>query len=646
MANKVSQPRVLTLQRELAPLVLVLFSALAAALAYLQALDYPMILDDGGYIIDNTKLQALPLIELWRLFIEPYNNMTEFLPLRDFSYWLDMTLFGLYPPAFRWHNLALYLLCLPLVYVITLKLWGLFHYSAVQENSASAVWAAATVTALFALHPSHVEAVIWISGRKDVLSGLFSLLALWLALGVKKENGFSTRHATSALLMLLAAMLSKAAAVAIAPVIALFWLIFWRDIPLAGRRRVLLLYPLASLLLAVAIALIFAPKVITKIPFYFGVEAITRSVAVLGWLARLAFSAESRHFIYPVFEDSYLGVMVVLGLGVLVAAVGGGVMLLRRHTGHSCYLLEGLSLVIFLLLCLINIQLIPYALPSLVSDRFLFLAVWPAMLLLVSLAWRLRPMLRAALLLSIMLAFTYQTVQRPQDWRSHDALFEADWVAYPGHYMTGIYKIFGVQLQHYLYADAENTANRITDPIFRQAMVKLVETDYAVRVAAQRIGHPHDAMALLWQTGLELRQRPTEAQWNAPISNFWNLRIAILKLQWEWLAKTFPTHSSVSYNAGQWMLEAGKYQGAVAQLRVTVESQRLQESERGAAFYSLGLALIGSGQMAEAEVPLRMALKQSPPDLRAHCLLSAVYKQSSRPEEAARAKANCPNRAP
>jgi len=41
------------------------------------------------------------------------------------------------------------------------------------------VWRSALVAALFALHPLHVESVVWIAERKDVLSALFGLLALW-----------------------------------------------------------------------------------------------------------------------------------------------------------------------------------------------------------------------------------------------------------------------------------------------------------------------------------------------------------------------------------------------------------------------------------------------------------------------------------
>jgi hypothetical protein len=384
--------------RQLAPLMIVLVSAIVAVAVFLQALHYPFVYDDTGYTSRNLKLAGLPLSQLWRLFTEPYNEFYEFLPLREFSYWLDMTLFGMNPSAFRLDNIILYLFCLPLVYGVTSWLWRYFR----PTDAASAPWAAAAVTALFALHPSHAEAVVWIAGRKDVLSTLFSLLALWLAMRARREQGLSASYAAAALVALLAAILSKASAVAVAPVIAIIWTMFWLDIPTQNRRNALLLWPLLSLLLAACMSLIFAAMTTQRIPFYFGVEVVVRTLAVLGWLARLAVSPESRHFFYPVFDYPYLSAMVVLGVIVLAAALTGAAMLLRKHS------LEGFALVVFLLLCLPSLQLVPYAPPALVSDRWLALAVWPVLLLIVALTWRLKPVPRAIILLVIALAWSFQ----------------------------------------------------------------------------------------------------------------------------------------------------------------------------------------------------------------------------------------------
>jgi len=631
----VNLPLSLARTRRFAPLLLVLVSAAIAVAAYLQALDYPFVSDDIAYIPENAKLIALHLSELWRLFIEPYNRFSEFLPLRELSYWFDMTLFGLNPAAFRLHNILLYLLCLPLVYATTLELWRYFR----PADVASAPWAAAAVTALFALHPALVESVVWISGRKYVLPNLFSMLALWLAVRARREQGLSAPHAAAALVAFAAVMLSKASYVAVAPLIALLWVLFRLDIPKPDRRRSLLLWPLAILLLAGLLMLAFIASSKGTEPAYFGIEAVTRTLAVLGWLARLVVSPESRHFFYPVFEDPYLPAMVALGVAVLAAAAAGGVLLLRKRS------LEGFALAAFLLLCVPYLQLIPYAAPSLVQDRFLALAMWPVILLLVALSWRLKPMPRAILLLAIALPWGFQTIERPRDWRSLEALIDTDLRAYPGYYMPAFYKIGYVQLPHGLTREAMETANSITVPELRNIIIRLIEADYAV-ADAKATGNPKEAVNLLSKLGFDLKQSPVQAKWNSPINNLMAHYKGILASQWDYLAEHFPDDVSVRYNAGLWMLEIHQYINAVAHLRAAAGSQRLPESVRGTAFYNLGLALMNSGYADKAEAPLRAALEQSPPDLRAYCLLSKVYKQTRRIEEAARAETSCLGHAP
>ena len=637
-----NQPSALARLRRFSPLLLVLVSAATAIAAYLQALDYPFIFDDEYYITKNAKLAELHLTELWMLFTEPHTPFYEFFPLRDLSYWFDMTLFGLNPSAFRLHNILLYLLCLPLVYATTLELWRYFR----PADAASAPWAAATVTSLFALHPALVESVVWISMRKYVLPNLFSMLALWFAVRARRAQGLSAPNAAATLVAFVAVMLSKTPYITVAPIIALLWLIFWLDIPKSDRRRSLLLWPLAILILAVFLFLLSIVRSaggtgnLDSIPFYFGVKAITRTLAALGWLARLAVSPESRHFFYPVFEDPYLPAMVALGGAVLAASVAGGVMLLRERS------LEGFAVVAFLLLCVPYIHLIPYSVPSLVSDHFLALATWPAVLLIVALCWRLKPIPRTVLSLIIVLPWSFQTAARTHDWRSFETVIDADLRAYPGYYMPAVYKITAIQLPQGLLHDAGKTASSIADPEIRNIMIGLIKDDHAVRVDAVATGKPQEAMGLLWKWGLDLKQRPIQAKWNSPINNIWTQRRFVLAIEWDYLAEHFPDDVSVRYNAGLWMLSAHKYKGAVAHLRAATESQRLPESMRGTAFKNLGLALLYSGHTAEAETPLRAALERSPPDLRAYCLLSNVYEQTGRLDEAARAEANCHSSAP
>src|SRR5208337_2263179 len=50
-------------------------------------------------------------------------------------------------------------------------------------------WRSMVVAALFALHPLHVETVVWISERKDVLSAFFWLATLFLYAEYVKTSG-------------------------------------------------------------------------------------------------------------------------------------------------------------------------------------------------------------------------------------------------------------------------------------------------------------------------------------------------------------------------------------------------------------------------------------------------------------------------
>jgi hypothetical protein len=626
--NSTSSPARL---RRFAPQALVLASALVVAVVYLQALHYPFVSDDQAYIPENTKLAGLHLGQMWRLLTEPYNPL-EFLPLRDLSYWFDIKLFGLNPAAFRAHNIILYLLCLPLVYGTTLGLWRYF-----RPADADAPWAAAAVTALFALHPAHVEAVVWISGRKDVLSGLFSLLALWLAVQAKREQGISPRYAMATLFALLAAMLSKATAVAVAPVIAMLWLIFWRDIPKQDRRYSQLLWPFASLLVAACIAQIFTANSTVNLPVNFGIEMITRALAVLGWMARLAVSFESRHLLYPVLDDPHLSVMVALGLAVLIAAAAGVANLLRKRS------LAGFTLLAFLLLCMPYAQLIPFLTNSLAADRFLFFVVWLAVLLIVFMAWRLKPVPRTVLLLVIASAWAFQTVERSRDWHSYEALIDSDLHAFPGYYQPAFHRITD-ELLFNQYSDAIRTANAITVPEFRDVMIGMIQAVYAVNTATN--GKPDEALASLQNFDDALNHLPGESKWNIPMLEIRFKSQYIFLLKVARLAKQFPGDALVRFRVGSWNLDFQSYEDAVTHLRAATESQHLPELLRGTAFKNLGLALIGAGKAGEAEAPLRAALEQSPPDLSAYCALSAVYKQANRLGDAASAESECRSHVP
>jgi Flp pilus assembly protein TadD len=93
-----------------------------------------------------------------RAFSTPY--FSNWIPLTTLSLLADQSLHGDAPAGWLLTNVALHALASALLFAALTALTG-------------AVWCSAAVAAVFALHPLHVEAVAWLSQRKDVLSGLF-----------------------------------------------------------------------------------------------------------------------------------------------------------------------------------------------------------------------------------------------------------------------------------------------------------------------------------------------------------------------------------------------------------------------------------------------------------------------------------------
>jgi tetratricopeptide (TPR) repeat protein len=121
--------------------------------------------DDGLYVVHNDHLKngfSWPGLR-WCFQIGYASNWH---PLTWLSHTLDCQLFGLRPGPPHVVNILLHAADSALLFLVLKRLTGAF-------------WRSAMVAALFAWHPLHVESVAWVAERKDVLSALFWMLALW-----------------------------------------------------------------------------------------------------------------------------------------------------------------------------------------------------------------------------------------------------------------------------------------------------------------------------------------------------------------------------------------------------------------------------------------------------------------------------------
>jgi tetratricopeptide (TPR) repeat protein len=139
--------------------------AAAAIALYARTAGFPFVLfDDPAYVAENPTVRAglSGSSVAWAFTTLHYSNWH---PLTWLSYLLDASLLGAAPGALHLENALLHAANAALVFAVLARLTG-------------ARWRSAAVAALFALHPTRVESVAWISERKDLLFTLFGLLAL------------------------------------------------------------------------------------------------------------------------------------------------------------------------------------------------------------------------------------------------------------------------------------------------------------------------------------------------------------------------------------------------------------------------------------------------------------------------------------
>lgn len=119
--------------------------------------------DDNLYVTQNPTVQELSAKTVKELFTS--FQVGSYHPVTMLSFAIEYQFAGLEPFVYHFTNLLFHLLNTGLVFWIVYKLSG-------------STMAAAVTSVLFGIHPLHVEPVVWVSGRKEVLYTFFFLLSL------------------------------------------------------------------------------------------------------------------------------------------------------------------------------------------------------------------------------------------------------------------------------------------------------------------------------------------------------------------------------------------------------------------------------------------------------------------------------------
>jgi protein O-mannosyl-transferase len=218
--------------------------------------------DDSINFVGNPDYRGLGWSQIeWMLTA---TLMGHYIPLTWLSFGLNYALGGMNPWGYHLGNLLLHAANATLVYLIARRLlaaaWG--DGSQKGHTTGPVLLAGAFAATVFGAHPLRVESVAWITERRDVLCGLFFLLAV-LAYLKGLERGADLQPVWKGLSLAagVAALLSKAAAMPLPAVLLLLDLYPLRRRSAGWRRLAVEKLPYAALATATAVvALIALPR--------------------------------------------------------------------------------------------------------------------------------------------------------------------------------------------------------------------------------------------------------------------------------------------------------------------------------------------------------------------------------------------------
>lgn len=213
-----SAPQVLRLRWQQWGLIFLLLALTTAIFWPVLGFDF-VAWDDDLHVYDNPRFVSLTWTNILAFWHGPYAHL--YIPLTYTVWgalvWMSHMLLpgSLSADLFHRLNLLLHLANTLIVYRV-----GCLWLASVGPSQHRTT-AAALGALVFALHPLQVEAVAWVSGLKDILSGFFALIAVWQYLEFAHAQGrkWPWRHYGLATVAFGCALLAKPSVV-VTPLVA------------------------------------------------------------------------------------------------------------------------------------------------------------------------------------------------------------------------------------------------------------------------------------------------------------------------------------------------------------------------------------------------------------------------------------------
>ena len=174
-------------------------------LVFLPALKCGFInFDDPEYVLNNPVIRALSSANLAEMFAKPHVGW--WMPLTWLSLAIDYHFWGLNPVGYHFTNIIFHGLNAGLVVLVAAILCRMIlgKDETAAVNGSYFIFALFAAALFFGIHPLRVESVAWVTERKDVLNGFFTINAILFYLLYLEKRTVSTSRRLAASCYILA----------------------------------------------------------------------------------------------------------------------------------------------------------------------------------------------------------------------------------------------------------------------------------------------------------------------------------------------------------------------------------------------------------------------------------------------------------
>lgn len=431
------------------PLAVAYFAILVAvAAAWSNALHGAPVFDDHWLVVDNPCFGGAE--RFWALLtLSVENRYCTVRPMRYVSYGIDSALFGLSMFSFHLGNVLRHLVAAVLAGALATLAARRLCASALQREHAP--WVGVAVAMLWSLHPVQTDSVSYVSGRRDILAGLFTFVSVGAGVVAFSAHGGRRLRArvlagVVAAVALVAGVLSKENAAAV-PALLGAWLVLERENSESGRRYPLRLRTLVAMALAAACSAVvlwrLLPMSITNramddfwggsLSSHVGTIAWLQLRYVLQWIGAVPLIGDY-HASTITLPSSVFAPRALLGFAWLVVAA---MTAWRLRTTAP---LVSLGIIWWIFALAPTSQLIPHH--ELYAEHYLYTALWGLSLVVAAGVSHvvlgvprdgvlpLRPSL-VTLGVAVALAQIFVIADRNRLWRDEQTFYESVWAQAP-----------------------------------------------------------------------------------------------------------------------------------------------------------------------------------------------------------------------